>query len=90
MNGKVLEFTGGKVVALPEDKPPALLGGKLIELQPAQVDFYCPACGLSCRLFPRHMPMAVQHQVPNCKLYDEAVKDDDIAGFLRAAGLPIG
>jgi hypothetical protein len=86
-----LEFTGGKAVALDDDKPPpALLGGKLIELQPAQVDFCCPGCGLSCRLFPRHMPMAVQHQVPNCKQYEEAIREDDIAGFLRAAGLPIG
>lgn len=84
----------GKLIELPtkskDEKPPTLLGGKLIDLQPEQVDFYCAGCGLSCRLFPRHMPMAVQHQLPPCKLYNEAVRDDDVAGFLRASGLPIG
>lgn len=83
----------GKLIELPkrdDDKPSPLLGGKLIDLQPAQVDFYCSDCGKPCRLFPRNMPMAVQHAVPSCKTYDEAVKDDDVAGFLRACGLPIG
>lgn len=43
---------------------------KLAEL-PNQVEFGCWKCGASCLLWPKAVPMAVQHALPACDAWKE-------------------
>jgi predicted RNA-binding Zn-ribbon protein involved in translation (DUF1610 family) len=66
------------------------------DLQPEEVAFECPDCGLSCVLHPRAQPMNVQHQIPEkCFTWRkiENVKGDEkqemLLEFLRRADIRV-
>lgn len=50
---------------------------------PERLEFNCPQCGASCVAYPRSKPIAVQHAVPECKLW----KKGETARFLIKAGV---
>lgn len=50
---------------------------------PERLEFKCPQCGGSCICYPRSKPIAVQHAVPECKLW----KKGETARFLIKAGV---
>lgn len=50
---------------------------------PESVHFDCPQCGEPCVAYPRAKPIAVQHAVPECKLW----KRGETARFLIKAGV---
>jgi len=59
-------------------------GGKVDTVEiPEQVEFTCPSCGLSCIMFPRSKPLAVQHAKPTCKLWNRG----ETQRFLIKAGV---
>jgi predicted RNA-binding Zn-ribbon protein involved in translation (DUF1610 family) len=66
-------------------------GGKVEEVEiPERVDFACPQCGSACVMYPRNKPMAVQHSLPTCKLWDRVQgKKEDVERFLVKAGVHV-
>jgi len=64
---------------------------KVIQLEtPECVEFTCPDCQQSARMWPRAKPMAVQHSIPICKTWQAIEgKKDDVERYLIKAGVHI-
>lgn len=53
-----------------------------------QVDFTCPGCKRACRVSQKQR--AVQHQVPDCKLFTDHKRAGTMQEFLRLALMATG